>query len=336
MTGYRYTFGKLLRDWMLVIAMGVGATSYLIYHATPCLHQAGPVLESIVKTIQPCFLFAMLFLTFCRIEPRELRPHRYHIWLLLVQAATFCSTALILYLFPDCNCRAVLEAVMLCLICPTATACAVVTGKLGGNMALVVTYTVLVNIMVALLVPLVVPIIHPMEGLSFGTAFSKILSKVFPLLIMPCLSAWLVRYLLPGVHAWLMKYTDLSFYIWTVALTLAIAVSTRYIVINENSGRILMEIALASALSCAFQFWAGKAIGGRYGCRISAGQALGQKNTVFAIWMGYTFMDPITSVAGGFYSIWHNTFNTWQLSRRRKEIEKMQASGGISGAEKSN
>ncbi|MCR5570780.1 MAG: transporter, partial [Bacteroidales bacterium] len=58
-----------------------------------------------------------------------------------------------------------------------------------------------------------------------------------------------------------------------------------------------------------------------YGCRISAGQALGQKNTVFEIWMGYTFMDPVTSVAGGFYSIWHNCFNTWQLYRRRKSLE---------------
>ena len=54
---------------------------------------------------------------------------------------------------------------------------------------------------------------------------------------------------------------------------------------------------------------------------LTAGQALGQKNTVFAIWMGYTFMDPVTSVAGGFYSIWHNCFNTWQLYRRRKELE---------------
>ena len=46
------------------------------------------------------------------------------------------------------------------------------------------------------------------------------------------------------------------------------------------------------------------------------GQSLGQKNTVFAIWMGYTFMEPIVSVAGGFYSIWHNLYNSWQLHRQ--------------------
>ena len=69
------------------------------------------------------------------------------------------------------------------------------------------------------------------------------------------------------------------------------------------------------------QFWAGKKIGAAYGCKISAGQALGQKNTVFGIWMGYTFLDPVVSVSGGFYSLWHNCFNSWQLYRRRKELE---------------
>lgn len=56
-----------------------------------------------------------------------------------------------------------------------------------------------------------------------------------------------------------------------------------------------------------------------YNERITAGQSLGQKNTVFGIWMGYTFLDPVTSLAGGFYSIWHNCFNTWQLRRKEKE-----------------
>ena len=46
------------------------------------------------------------------------------------------------------------------------------------------------------------------------------------------------------------------------------------------------------------------------------GQALGQKNTVFAIWFAYTFMTPVTAIAGGFYSVWHNIVNTWQLYRK--------------------
>ena len=318
---YRYTLAKFLKDWALIIGMIVGASLYLIYHAIPVLHPAGPVLERIVKEVQPMLLFAMLFLSFCKIEPQQMRPHKWMLWLLLVQCGLFVGLALLLVFIPNLPLRYGIEAAMLCIICPTATACAVVTGKLGGNMAGVVTYTVLINLAVAVLVPLMVPLIHPMEGLRFSEAFVKILAKVFPLLILPCVSAWLVRYLLPKFHAWLLRFPNLAFYIWAVSLTLAILMSTRAIVQNDSGAGILWEIGIASLLSCALQFWIGRRIGKRYQCPISAGQALGQKNTVFGIWMGYTFLTPVISVAGGFYSIWHNVYNTWQMYKKRKASE---------------
>lgn len=324
-TTRRYTFGKFFRDWMLVIAMVTGALAYLVYHWIPALHPAGPALERICKTVQPVLLFLMLFLSYCRIEPQQMKPHRWMAWLLLIQCLSFAGLAAVLIARPDAGLRIGLESAMLCMICPTATACAVVTGKLGGNMAGVVTYTVLINLLVALLVPLVVPLIHPMAGLSFLNAFSRILAKVFPLLILPCLLAWIVRYLFPRLHALLIRYTDLPFYLWSVSLTLAILMSVRALVGSGQRAWILLEIAAASLLCCVLQFWAGKRIGSRYGCRISAGQALGQKNTVFSIWMAYTFMDPVVSVAGGFYTIWHNAFNSWQLYRRRLELDAGKA-----------
>ena len=320
---YRYTFSKFLRDWMLILGMVAGAAAYLIYHSIPSLHPAGPVLLVLCKKIQPVLLFLMLFLSFCKIEPRQMRLHGWMGWLLLIQGGSFVALALLLAFCPSLPFRHGVEAAMLCLICPTATACAVVTGKLGGNMAGVVTYTVLINLLVSVLVPLFVPLIHPMEGLTFWAAFLKILGKVFPLLIMPCLLAWLIRWLLPRLHRWLLQYTGASFYIWAVSLTLAILMSTRAIVLNEGSPWVLAEIGVASLLACVLQFWAGRRIGSRWGCHISAGQALGQKNTVFGIWMGYTFMTPVISVAGGFYSIWHNVFNSWQLYRKR--IGKLSA-----------
>lgn len=68
----------------------------------------------------------------------------------------------------------------------------------------------------------------------------------------------------------------------------------------------------------AGQFYFGRRIGRRYGDTITAGQSLGQKNTVLAIWMGYTFFTPVTAIAGGFYSIWHNLVNSYQLYRAAK------------------
>ena len=318
---YRYTLKKFLKDWALIIGMIVGASLYLGYRAIPALHPAGPALERIAKTVQPVLLFAMLFLSFCKIEPHQMRPHRWMVWLLLFQSVLFAGLALLLYYCPELALRHGLEAAMLCLICPTATACAVVTGKLGGNMAGVVTYTVLINLVVAVLVPLMVPLIHPVEGLSFSEAFLRILAKIFPLLILPCLAAWIVRYLFPKFHAWLLRFPDLAFYIWSVSLTLAILMSTRAIVNNDSGAAVLWQIGVASLLCCILQFWFGRRIGRLYKCPISAGQALGQKNTVFGIWMGYTFLDPVISVAGGFYTIWHNCYNTYQMYRKRKRDE---------------
>ena len=324
---------NVLKKWMLPIAMLTGACLYLIYHSLPpSWHKAGPMLEDIMGVVQPLLIFSMLFLTFCRIEPRELKPHRWHWKLLLIQAGLYLVLGVVIYAIPGwCsgdhhNVTVLLESAMLCLICPTATAAAVVTRKLGGDVAGITTYTVLINIVVAFLVPLVVPMIQPDAGIGFWVAFSMILAKVFPLLIMPCLAAWLVRYLLPKFHRWLLKFPDLAFYIWAVALTLAITVSMKYLFASTLSAGMLALMALVSLFCCAFQFAAGRYVGGHYRSRslsaadcnkVTAGQALGQKNTVFAIWMAYTFMTPETAIIGGFYSIWHNLYNSWQLRRAR-------------------
>ena len=319
---YKYTFSKFLRDWALIISMVCGAGLYLAYRAMPALHFAGPVLLKGVTAIQPVLLFLMLFLSFCKIELSAMKPHKWMLPLLLIQSLSFVALALLLAFCSNLPFRYGFEAAMLCMICPTATACAVVTGKLGGNMAGVVTYTVIINIVVAILVPLLTPLVYPQDGLNFSSAFLKILAKVFPLLIMPCLLAWIVRYLLPSFHAWLLRYTDLSFYIWAVSLGLAILMSTRAIVHTSAGFGAIAQIALGSLLCCALQFALGRLVGSRYRCRISAAQALGQKNTVFAIWLAYTFFNPVVSVAGGFYSIWHNCYNTYQMYQKRKADKK--------------
>ena len=325
---------------MLPIAMTTGASVFLIYDATPCLHRFGPFLSDVVGLIQPLFIFSMLFLTFCRIEPKDLKPHRWHWWLLLIQGGLFSLLGVVAYLLISMlsvesgDWVVLIECAMLCLICPTATAAAVVTRKLGGDVPGITTYIILINILAAVLVPLIVPLVHPVAEIDFWMAFSMIMAKVFPLLILPCLAAWLVRYLFPKLHRWFLKFPDLPFYIWSLALCLAIAITTKSIMRSDMSLFMLAMMSLISLICCVFQFGMGRFIGGRYRPRIpvpaveergkevrkiTAGQAMGQKNTIFAIWMAYTFMTPESSIVGGFYSIWHNIYNSWQLYRAGKE-----------------
>jgi len=309
---------RFFQNWILVIGMVTGASVYLIYHSIPALHPAGPVLERICTTLQPLLLFAMLFLSFCKIEPHQLKPHRWQFILLGIQTLMFVLFAVLVYLQPEGDIwRIPLEAAMLVLICPTANACAVVTGKLGGDMAGVVTYTVLINLLVAVAMPAVIPFLHPIEDLPFNLAFNHILVKVFPLLILPCLCAWIVRYVFPRLHRRILRHIGLSFYLWAFCLSLAILMCTRSIVHSGAPGMMLGLLAGVALVVCIFNFGVGRLVGSAFGCTISAGQALGQKNTILVIWMAYTFMNPVSSVVGGFYSIWQNIFNSWQLSRRK-------------------
>ena len=85
MSEYKYTFKKFLKDWALIVSMVIGASAYLAYHSLPALHCAGPVLEGIITHLQPLLIFVMLFLSFCKIEPHQMRPHRWMFHLLLLQ-----------------------------------------------------------------------------------------------------------------------------------------------------------------------------------------------------------------------------------------------------------
>ena len=85
----------------------------------------------------------------------------------------------------------------------------------------------------------------------------------------------------------------------------------------------LVTLALLALVACAVQFAVGRRIGRACGDRIAGAQGLGQKNTVLAIWMALTYLNPLTSVAPAAYVIWQNTFNSAQLYFR------MRSKGGV-------
>lgn len=313
---------RFIKNWTLPLAMLSGVAGYFIYVNIPFLAPTHAWVNRAVDFIQPTLIFMMLFLSFCKVSLHDLRPCRWHLWLLLIQGGIFTLIGGLMILFRDLPGKIVLEGAMICLICPTATAGAVITQKLGGNAAHLTTYTILINLIAAILIPLIVPLVHPHPGLTFSNSFALILGKVFPLLLCPFIAAILIRYLLPKFHEILVRYHELAFYLWAVALALAIAVTVKSIVHSDVAIIYQFGLAVISLISCVFQFYIGKKIGKTYDDEISSGQSLGQKNTVFAIWMGYTFFTPVTAIAGGFYSVWHNVFNSWQLYQQRKTEEQ--------------
>lgn len=297
---------KFIKNWTLPIAMLAGAIFY-------------PVLTSL-SFLTPTLIFVMLLLTFCKVSPKDLKISPLHGWLLLIQILG--SVAIYLLIAPFS--KVVAEATLICIICPTATAAAVITSKLGGSAASLTTYTLLGNIGTAIAAPVIFPLIEVHAELSFAGAFLLILSKVFPLLICPFIAAWLLRIFLPKVHARLLSYHELAFYLWAVSLSIVTAQTINSLIVDPADVTTELMMALAALVACCLQFYLGKTLGSIYGDRISGGQALGQKNTIFAIWMAHTYMNPISSVGPGSYVLWQNIINSYQLWKKRKKELKNQ------------
>lgn len=308
---------RFFKTWTLPISMMAGVIGYLIFAHVTLLEPTRPFLSNLVAILTPSLIFAQLLLTFCKISVRELRPSPWHGWLLLIQLVSTLLIATLLLRIPMTEAyKSLFEGVMVCLICPTATAAAVITGKLGGSASSLTTYTLLSNLLAATVVPLLFPLVEPHANLGFFAAFLKILGKVFPLLLFPFFLAILLRRFLPSVHQFLIGLKDLAFYLWAFALAIVTGQTVSSLVNSEATISMEILIGLGGLLTCAFQFYWGKRIGTKYHDRISAGQALGQKNTVLAIWMAYTYLNPISSVAPGSYVLWQNMFNSWQLWKK--------------------
>lgn len=310
---------RFIRNWSLPLSMAIGASSYFICRSIPFAPAVRETLIEGVAYVQPTLIFCMLTLTFCRIRPSDMQLRGWQWWLLALQAGIAIALCLLYLSVGDATGRLFLQSAMLCFLCPTATAAAVVTAKLGGNAGTLTAYTILINLCAAVLIPALVPLVNPNGDIGFWLSFWLIIRKVFPLLIGPLLLGFLIRHTFPTLLRLFEDHPDLAFHLWTISLALAIAVTTRIIVHAEVTLLPCLSIALSSVLACIIQFAAGRRIGRRYSDDISAAQACGQKNTILAIWVGYTFLDPLTALAGGFYSIWHNLYNSYQLYKKHPQ-----------------
>ena len=306
---------KFLKDWMLPIAIVLGISLYTIYHLTPAFHGWGHWLHPVVQEGQRLVIAVLLFFQFVKISPHDIKLSRWHIGAMLVQVGGFLVFAA-LALITSGTLKMLLECAMLCMICPTASAAGVITDKLGGDLAATVSYVVMINVAATFLIPLVIPVVNPSESMDFWLYVWHIALKVFPVLILPGLVAWLIRYTTHKLQRRLMRWSANSFYIWGIGLTLAMVMATRALLLSGLGSGAVAGIVGVSLLCCALQFFAGRRMGRDTAERITAGQSLGQKNTGFLIWLGYNYMTPVTSVAGGLYAIWQNLFNSWELYQK--------------------
>lgn len=291
-----------LKPWLLPAAMAGG----FLFH--DFIDQ--------VAFVAPWLIFVMLLITYCRTTPSNLRLTGLSWSLLAVQIIG----AVVVYLLLLPTGDAVAQGVFICLFCPTATAAPVVTGMLGGSVARVVAFSLVSNVSVALLAPLLFAVVGGSGGFGFGESVFEICRKVMPLLVVPLVVSVLLRRITPKLHGTIAGHQSLSFYIWAVTLFIVVGRAVSFI-IHEPAERIpeMVLIGGCALVVCCLQFCAGRLIGRRFGDRIAGAQGLGQKNTVLAVWMALTFLEPVASVGPASYILWQNMINSCQLYRQSKK-----------------
>lgn len=302
--------------------MGAGALLYLLFAFTPQLDDMATAMGPFFATILPLFMFLILFVTFCKVDFRQLRPVAWHGWVVLFQVL-FIGVLMALMLMPSgepsTQAKVLMEALLMCCISPCATAAAVVTQKLGGSLEQMTTYTFLSNFMTVLLAPVCFPLIEKGADITFLAAFTKILHEVFLVLVVPMLLAYIVKHHLKGLHRRIVAVRDLSYYLWACSLMIVTGTTVKNIVHAEVSIWLLTAIALLGLLICIVQFAVGRFIGHFFDHTQEAGQALGQKNTAFAIWLSSAYLNPLSSVGPGCYILWQNIVNSVEIWLHRKK-----------------
>lgn len=268
-----------------------------------------------LQWLVPYLIFTMLFITFCRVKPSDFRLG-IMVWeLLAIQILGAVGMFLVLR---NLN-LPLAQSVMLCILCPTATAAPVVTGMLGGSIGRVASYSIVSNLAAAIMAPILFVWAGTGTEISFFGEFKLISIKIAPMIVLPLGIALLLYFVAPRVHSAVSRVQGISFYLWSVSLFLVVGKAVSFVLSEPLEAMpLIICIAVVAGLVCILQFLVGRRIGRRYGDPVSAAQGLGQKNTVLAVWMALNYLDPISSIGPAAYIAWQNSINSYQLYLKMK------------------
>lgn len=296
------TAKRIIKDYALLWAMILGAIFY------PWLWQLAPICTYT--------LFVMLLLSYTKIEPKDIQVKPAHILMFVMQWVLGILSYIIIQPFDPI----IATGVALVILTPTATAASVITHILGGNIAFVTTYLLISNAAIALIGPILISAIVPdAQGTYWGTAFT-ILQQVSALLILPLAIVWLLRYCLPKVHDGIAKFSFWTFWIWAFNVMILMAKAIRTYTTSESLTPEYTILLLLITLACTLTMYY---LGGRSArwtgeATVNGRQTLGQKNTVFAIWLALVFLDSEVAFIPTLYIIVQNVINSLEIAAYKR------------------
>ena len=256
-------------------------------------------------------LMLMLLFPFLKIGIKTFYPHA--LWIVVANIIIPIVVYLVVLPFNS-------ELAFLCFITaitPTATAAPAVMDFLQGNVEYVVSSVLLTNSIVGLTIPLLLSWLTTSDT---PIPTSEVFRSIWLLFGIPLVLAQLIKEFNPSLQQFLLKRKKLSFYIWNILLFLATAKATHFIIYESNTNpQEIFLIAASSLMLCILNFGMGKSIGGKQ-FAMEAGQSLGQKNTMFTVWLAVSFLNPMMALGPMFYLVYHNLYNSYQLLKVNNQI----------------
>ncbi len=202
---------------------------------------------------------------------------------------------------------------------PTGVAVPVVIEFLHKRVGFAAMGVLFTNVVMAVALPLGLPLIAEYDGdIGVYHTVSSIAITVF----IPLLLALGARRSGGRILASALRLKFLSLYTWALAIALACAEARQFVIEYEIPFSTVVNIGWVVLIVCALNFVIGYLLGGKEYIR-ECGQVLGQKNTIFSVWIGITFLSPVAAIGPVCYIIFQNIFNCVQIAlhdwKRRRE-----------------
>ena len=184
-----------------------------------------------------------------------------------------------------------------------------------GDMEYIIASVILTNVAVALIVPLALP---TLTGTAMQISIFDVLQSVVIIMFVPLLLAQVAKKMPSAGQRFLRKGKAFSLPLWLLTLFIVSAKASDFLR-NENTAPLatLGIIALVSLVIAILNFGIGVLLGRPDHWRES-GQALGQKNLSFTIWIALTFVNPLVAMGPMFYIIYHHIYNSWLIYQFEK------------------
>ncbi len=251
-------------------------------------------------------LMIMLFFAFLDLDLKPRPSQKGVFWILLANVGIAFAVYGVLAPFD----LQLALAAFLTAISPTAISSPVIVGFIKGDIEYIIASVILTNITVALILPIALP---NLTGTTMQISVLDVLQSVVIVMFIPLVLTQLVKKLPADSQSFLRKGKALSLPLWLFTLFIVSAKASDFLW-NENTASLgtLLDIALVSLVIAVLNFGIGVLLGRPHRWRES-GQALGQKNLSFTIWIALTFVNPLVAMGPIFYIIYHHIYNSWLI-----------------------